>query len=215
VASQSYSALLQHQGLTNVETLLQCVDTDLFRWQGEREKEFDVLFVGNSRNVMRPIVRDALSVNAPLSVIGSGWDELLPKKVVLQPSIPNVDLPDAYAAARVVLNDHWGSMAENGLISNRLFDCVASGTYVISDYVEGISDLFGPLVQQYRTPDELRTLIDKGLERTSVSENDREAARAISEANSFKARAKTISDFLMDSFEDICRKRLEYPPVPR
>jgi GT2 family glycosyltransferase/spore maturation protein CgeB len=215
VASQKYCALLQLQGLTNVETLLQCVDTDLFRWQSEREKEFDVLFVGNSRNVLRPIVRDALSVNAPLSIIGSGWDELLPRKMVLQPSIPNVDLPDAYAAARVVLNDHWSSMAEHGLISNRLFDCVASGTYVISDYVEGISDLFGPLVQQYRSPDELRALIDKGLQRASVSENDREMARAISEANSFKARAKTISGFLIGSFEEVCRQRLESPPGPR
>lgn len=208
VASHKYCASLRRQGLANVETLLQCVDTDLFHPQAEREKEFDVLFVGNSRNVLRPIVRDAVSLGAPLGVIGSGWDELLPRKMVLQSSIPNAELPDAYAAARVVLNDHWSSMAEHGFISNRLFDCVAAGTYVISDFVEGISELFGPLVQQYQSLEQLRALIDHGLHEHSWSQEDRELARAISEANSFKARAGTISGFLTNSYEEICEQRL-------
>lgn len=215
VASHKYSALLRQQGLTNVDPLLQCVDTDLFHPQDEREKEFDVLFVGNSRNVMRPIIRDAISVGAPLSVIGSGWDELLPRKVVLQSSIPNAELPDAYVAARVVLNDHWASMAEHGFISNRLFDCVASGTYVISDHVEGISDLFGPLVQEYQSLDDLKALIDRGLHDPSLSREDRESSRAIVEANSFKARARTISDFITSSYEEICQRRLVAPLGPR
>jgi GT2 family glycosyltransferase/spore maturation protein CgeB len=215
VASQKYCTSLQKSGLTNAEVLLQCVDTDMFHQNGvQQQKEFDVLFVGNSRNVMRPIIRDAISANAPLSVIGSGWDELLPKRLVLQPSVPHSELPETYAKARIVLNDHWENMAEHGFISNRLFDCVAAGAYVISDSVEAISDLFGPLVKQYKSVEELKALIDEGLHGSPEHNRERAAsARAISDANSFKARAKTISDFITSSYDEICRQRLIRQPT--
>ena len=212
VASSQYCASLRKLGLTNLEVLLQCVDTDLFRRDRQADgKDFDVLFVGNSRNVLRPIIRDAISLRAPLTVIGSGWNELLPKQFILQPNVPHAELPETYAKARVVLNDHWSNMAEHGFISNRLFDCVAIGAYVVSDYVEGISDLFGPLVKQYKSPEELKALIDQGLNGSSVQ--DRAAAEAISNANSFKARARTISDFITGSYDEICRQRLVRQPT--
>jgi spore maturation protein CgeB len=217
VASHKYCVSLRQAGLANVDVLLQCVDTDMFRPQDQDDqkggKEFDVLFVGNSRNVVRPIVRDAISVNAPLTVIGSGWNELVPRKLILQQSVPHTELPETYAKARVVLNDHWDTMAGHGFISNRLFDCVAIGAYVISDYVEGISDLFGPLVKQYKSPDELKALIDEGLLRSYQPDGDRATARAISDANSFQARARTISDFIANSYDEICRQRLITQPT--
>jgi O-antigen biosynthesis protein len=214
VASQKYCASLRQAGLTNVEVLLQCVDTEMFRPDERKDgKEFDVLFVGNSRNVLRPIVRDAISVNAPLTVIGAGWNELLPRKLIMQQNIPHPELPETYAKARVVLNDHWDTMAEHGFISNRLFDCVAVGAYVISDYVEGISDLFGPLVKQYKSADELKALVDEGLHRSSAQDGEKAAARAISEANSFQARARTISNYVTNSYDEICRQRLIRQPT--
>jgi len=81
--------------------------------------------------------------------------------------------------------------------------------------VEGISDLFGPLVQQYQSLDELRALIDRGLHAPSLSREDLDSARAIGVANSFKARARTISDFMTSSYEEICQQRLVAPQGPR
>ena len=214
VASQKYCGRLRQMGLTNTEVLLQCVDTDMFSSNGPRpEKSFDVLFVGNSRNVLRPIVRDACAINAPLSVIGSGWNALLSKKLIRQQSVPHEDLPETYARARVVLNDHWDTMSEHGFISNRLFDCVATGAYVVSDYVDGISDLFGQLVKQYRSVDELKALIDEGLRGSSVQDGAHQAARSLCQANSFKARAATISDFITNAYQEICRQRLINSPI--
>jgi GT2 family glycosyltransferase/spore maturation protein CgeB len=214
VASHKYCGWLGQMGLTNTEVLLQCVDTDMFTWNGPRpEKNLDVLFVGNSRNVLRPIVRDALAINAPLSVIGSGWNELLPKKYILQQSVPHEDLPETYARSRVVLNDHWEAMSEHGFISHRLFDCVAAGAYVVSDCVEGISDLFGPLVKQYGSVDELKELIDAGLRGSTVPDPTQPAVQSLCRANSFKARAATISDFITNSYEEICRQRLTNSPI--
>jgi O-antigen biosynthesis protein len=213
VASHKYCTWLRNAGLSNVEVLLQCVDTKMFHRQEEPEKEFDVLFVGNSRNALRPIIRDAVSINAPLTVIGSGWDGRLPKRALLQKSVPHEELPRTYAKARVILNDHWDSMAEHGFISNRLFDCVALGAYVVSDRVEGISDVFGPLVKQYQSPEELKAFVEEGMRGAASRESDVADARVISEANSFQARAKTISDFITTSYEKICRERLVRQPT--
>lgn len=210
VASQTHCAWLEQQGLSNVEVLLQCVDTDLFcnNSQSEHKTEFDVLFVGNSRNIMRPVISDAIAINAPLTVIGSGWEGLLPSEFILQSSVPHEDLPKIYSSARVVLNDHWESMAKHGFISNRLFDCVAVGAYVISDHVDGISNLFGPLVKQYQTRDDLKRLIEEGMNGSSLSHHRAEALSA-SHANSFRTRAKIISDFIRNNFDSICSQRRE------
>jgi len=215
VASNAYCGTLKRAGVNNAEVLLQCVDTDLFRASGDSHlKEFDVLFVGNSRNVMRPIIRDAISVNAPLTIIGSGWDELIPERLIWQKSMPHKELPETYKSARVILNDHWQTMAEHDFISNRLFDCVAVGAYVISDFVEGISELFGPLVKQYRSVEELRALIEEGLRGPEVPDAEQVAsARALCQANSFRARARTISDFITGAYDEICQQRLERQPT--
>jgi GT2 family glycosyltransferase/spore maturation protein CgeB len=212
VASEKHCDWLKQQGLKNVAVLLQCVDTDLFGRidRGRSEAEFDVLFVGNSRNVLRRVVSDAIAIDAPLTVIGSGWEGLIAPEFILQTSVTHSDLPRVYSSARVVLNDHWDSMAEHGFISNRLFDCVAAGAYVISDEVDGISELFGPLVKQYRTREDLKRLIEEGLKGPSLNPGNEEAL-AVSSANSFRARARTISDFIRGSYERICSERLAEP----
>jgi O-antigen biosynthesis protein len=202
-------AWLRRQGLENVETLLQCVDTDLFCPEnlGQRGTGFDVLFIGNSRSQMRKVVKDALAIDAPLTIIGSGWDGMVPPECVLQSSVPYAELPRLYSSARVVLNDHWESMAERGFLSNRLFDCVAAGAYVISDPVEGISEVFGPLVHQYHSLVELERLIDLGRKSTAQPPQDRQIAQSVCADHSFRVRAKVISDFLNDNYDAICKRR--------
>ena len=48
-----------------------------------------VLFVGNSRRQLRPVVRDALAAGLPLAVYGDLWSGLVPDEVVHGRSIPN------------------------------------------------------------------------------------------------------------------------------
>ncbi len=210
VASETYAQHLREQGLDNVETLLQCVDTQLFQPDPTVKKEFDVLFVGNSRNVYRPIIRDAIEIGAPLTVIGSGWDMLIPKNYILSRSVPNAELAGLYSKARVVLNDHWSSMMENGFISNRLFDCAAVGAYVISDPVKGLADTFGSYVQTYRSQQELRELIEQGL-RAGGDSRLVAQGQDIARANSFEQRAGVISEFITGSFEELWRTRAGEP----
>ena len=38
-----------------------------------------------------------------------------------------------YSSAKIVLNDHWPDMRAHGFLSNRLYDALACGAFVISD----------------------------------------------------------------------------------
>jgi spore maturation protein CgeB len=119
------------------------------------------LFVGNSRMQIRPIVLDALEAGLPLAVYGGDWANILPKDVVRANYIPNETLANWYGSAGVVLNDHWTSMRQYGIISNRIFDVVATGAPVITDFVEGLEPIFGESVRSYRDPEDLPGLFSE------------------------------------------------------
>lgn len=178
-----------------VEPLLQATDPERFHpgaaVPGTGEP---VLFVGNSRRVLRPVVRDALAAGLPLAVYGDLWTGLVPDDVIRARSLPNESLAAAYASAGVVLNDHHEAMRADGFVSNRLFDAVASGARVISDPVDGLDELFGPGVQVYETPDDLRRLATLS-DPDSVFGDDaarRAAADRVRSQHSFAARAARL-----------------------
>ncbi len=181
-----------------IEPLLQATDPERFHPDaGTPGTGEPVLFVGNSRRVLRPVVRDALAAGLPLAVYGDLWSGLVPDDVVRGRSVPNDQLAAAYRSAGVVLNDHHEAMRADGFVSNRLFDAVASGARVVTDEVAGpgeLTELFGPSVQVYETPDDLARLATLA-EPDSVFGDDatrRAAADRVRTEHSFAARAKRL-----------------------
>ena len=77
--------------------------------------------------------------------------------------IPNAEVGRYYASAAIVLNDHWHDMRAEGFISNRIYDALACGAFVISDQVEGIEAEFDGAVVTYRERPELEALIERYL----------------------------------------------------
>jgi GT2 family glycosyltransferase len=188
-----------------VEPLLQATDPALFHpHDGLVETGHEVLFVGNSRRELRPVVRDALAAGLPLTVYGDLWAGLVPDEVVAARSIPNAELSAAYAAAGVVLNDHWDDMRAAGFVSNRLFDAVASGARVVSDDVAGAAELFGDSVQVYTDVDDLRrlaTLPDPDAVFGDAGARRRSAERVRTE-HSFAARAERLVELAQAARRD-------------
>ncbi len=178
-----------------IEPLLQATDPARFHPDaGEPATGDPVLFVGNSRRQLRPVVRDALAAGLPLSVYGDLWSGLVPDEVVRGRSIPNDQLAAAYRSAGVVLNDHHDAMRLDGFVSNRLFDAVASGARVITDPVDGLAELFGPSVQPYETPEDLARLATLA-DPDPVFGDDatrRAAADRVRTHHSFAARAERL-----------------------
>lgn len=182
-----------------VRPLLQATDPRRFTPHGPRLDGHGALFVGNTRMVQRPIVRDALAASVDLEIYGRGWDEFIDPAHVRGEYLDNADLPAAYRGAGVVLNDHWADMAQHSLFSNRLFDAVASGARVISDPVEGLQEVFGASVQAYTSIDELRELARPDSTRWPSPDQLVEQAAKIAANHSFTERARVMLADVLDS----------------
>ncbi|TDN45666.1 glycosyl transferase family 1 [Curtobacterium flaccumfaciens] len=174
--------------------LLQATDPARFH-PGDPDPQYpdlDTAFVGKTREVFRPVVRDAVEAGADLAVWGEGWEGLLPDGVHRGVFVPNDRLPALYRSARVVLNDHWDDMARDGFLSNRLFDAAASGALVVTDPVPGVDELFHGAVRTYASVDELREALRAG-DATTAAERAARGAR-IGAEHAFVARARVLLD---------------------
>lgn len=151
------------------------------------------LFVGSTRGEYRAIVRDAIAAGVPLGVYGVGWSEFIDAQYIRGEFLPNAEVPAAYAAAGMVLNDHWPEMAADGFLSNRLFDAVASGARVVSDEAAGLREVFGDAVVTYSTPEQLRDILHAPLD-TTFPDHERRIANAerIAQEHGFDARAAQL-----------------------
>jgi spore maturation protein CgeB len=97
-------------------------------------------------------------------------------------------------------------MAAHGFINNRTFDAVFSGARVLSDDVEGITDLFGNSVQTYRSLDELAHVLSN-YEVIFPSFQERlNRARTFRTNHSFEQRACV----LLHEVEAVLRPRTAY-----
>ncbi|PIE11691.1 MAG: glycosyl transferase [Rhodobacterales bacterium] len=145
------------------QTMMQGTDIHHFRpdrWTGP--PDIPVLFVGSrASRAPRGLVATVAQMGFDLKVWGRGWKGVLPDEMLGGEYLDYEGLADAYARARVILNDHMPHMARAGMMSNRSFDAIASGATVISDEVLALDDL--PYVEQVRTPDELRAALTRAL----------------------------------------------------
>lgn len=182
----------------DVRPLLQAFDRERFR-PGPPEPRWasEVLFVGNTRGVLRPIVVDAIAAGLPLTVYGKGWERFLPPRFIGGGPVDNEQLPSLYRSAKVVLNDHWPSMRAEGFLSNRLFDCAACGVVVVTDPVVGLAEVFGSSVPFYFDERDLGDLVRRLLRDDGERRARGEAARGRVEATAdFDARAVVIEEAL-------------------
>jgi hypothetical protein len=163
VASRSFAKTLGDTLNVPVSELLQCTDPALFspRPKPDGLSVPDVLFVGNSRNQKRRIIRDCLEANIDVGVYGSMWERLIPERLWRGKHISNRDLAAYYSNAKVLLNDHWPDMARHGFISNRIFDAGACNATIVTDPVEGLEELFGDLVHVYDDAAQLAPLVQR------------------------------------------------------
>ncbi len=147
-----------------IEPLLQATDPDLFRPDrgGARHRPRRCCSSAAPAASERQMVQDAIEAGLPLAVYGSQWEDFDPASYVRGEFVPNDQLGALYAAAGVVLNDHWPDMRGDGFVSNRLFDAVACGARVVSDDVAGLDELFGASVQVVHDAAELGALLRGG-----------------------------------------------------
>jgi len=193
VASDIHAATLRQQGVTQVGTLHQATDADLFATDPAIPRRPASLFVGNSRREYRTMVRWCIQRGIPLELYGGGWEGVVPASMVKAQNIANNDLPLVYASHQVLLNDHWDSMRTNGFLSNRLFDGSATGTPIVTDRVAGLERIFGDTIAMASDIDGFAALVEDCLARPDIwLERAAEARRIVLAAHTFDHRAGEI-----------------------
>lgn len=172
IASEYWAKKVNKITQVPVEPMLQCTDPVRFFPPCKKNTDYNhqLLFVGNSRDQYREILRSIIPTNHSLSVYGKNWEKFISSNYIKGKYIKNDLLYKYYGAADILLNDHWEDMKSKGFISNRIFDGLACGAFIISDKVKEMGKIEN-YIETYQSADELERKIDfflnNPVERTS------------------------------------------------
>lgn len=154
-----------------------------------------VIFLGNARKSRpdgRAAVRDIGLCRRDFKVWGARWERHLPAANIGGEYWDYDRLGELYASALTTLNDHHRDMAREGFVSNKVFDILASGGFVISDRNMGLDDIFGRAAPQYETVEELSSLVDFYLTHPREREELMFEGRKIALAHSYGEWARRL-----------------------
>ena len=191
-ASQRWSRVASERWGIDVRPLLECTDAERFRPRGLARTD-EIVFVGTARGIARPSVVVPIAAGIPVRVYGPDWRTYIPASAIVAESIPHAELSARYETASIVLNDQWPAMQREGFMAMRPFDAVAAGGRVISEYVDGIEEVFGEAVPVFRSPDELLELLRRDPDDLFPDAAGlRTASERIRREHSFDARADEL-----------------------
>jgi len=200
IDSVPYAEKVRQEVSVPVKPLLVCVDTSIFFPQ-EKEAEYDIVFVGNTRGERRPFVEWCENNDIPIHIWGrmdgaDGWKKFVRKDtcIKLECLIDNKDLPELYRASKVILNDHYGDMREYGFLNNRILEALCCGRPLVSDYSPAFEEIFGDSIVYYHGEEDF-------IEKLKYLEENYEEQRKkvldiwpkLQKEFSFAERAKTLA----------------------
>ncbi len=179
-----------------VQPLLQCTDRTLFFPDpSDADRSRDILFVGNSRNIFRPVMRATIEAGLEIKVYGTRWESLIDADHIRGTVVPNAAVGDLYRRAGVVLNDHWPDMLDAGMLSNRVFDALACGTPIVSDEIADLPEGFADFITGFGPDRPIDLSIDRALNEDAARRSARRAfAEVVRRDHSFDHRAQAILD---------------------
>jgi hypothetical protein len=141
--SRPLAAHLTQNGVPT-KYLPQATDTQHFHPLRRKADQPDIplLFVGGyAARASRRLVLDAVDQGFEPQIWGPGWKGVIPDRLWQGERLEHDELAQVYARARIILNSHMENMARMGFMSNRSYDALASGAWVVSDMVTGFDPM--------------------------------------------------------------------------
>lgn len=197
VSSEKWAKHLSKELKTNVDVLMQCTDEEVFYPTEDNEHKYQLLFVGNSRKIYRKIIKDLLPTKYDLAIFGTNWNQYVDSSYIKGENIPNKELSKAYSSCDILLNDHWDDMREKGFVSNRIYDGLASGTFIITDEIEDLDDDLKECVAFYKNKGDLAEKISYYMENPEIRKAmSKKGMQIVREKHTFKNRAEKIIHYI-------------------
>lgn len=199
VGSATHHAMVSASSRIAAHVLRQCTDFGAFGLEGDEDirRRRGIQFVANSRGIRRDIVSWAIEAGAPFRIIGRHWGAHGLKALVEREYVENDQLADCYGRARLSLNDHWVDMRHFGYINNRVFDCLAVGSPILSDSFSELREVCGDAILYARDPASFRDAIRfYHFRYPELHERTRALWAGIGHSYTFAARAQEIIDLV-------------------
>jgi len=105
-----------------------------------------------------------------LQLYGVGWENT-PWKDMWKGKWNGTE-SDLYGQSQITLGITVASQKELGMVNNRIFDSLACGTPIISDYFPALEEIFGDLVTYARKTGDVDTQIQSILQRSPQERKD-------------------------------------------
>jgi len=201
VASETFVHKVRKASKTPATVLHQATDPEIFKPNDNVEEKLNlpepIIFIGNSRNEYRTMVKWCLEENISLALWGSRWEQFVNPEIIRGQYIPNNEVAQYYSSCDILLNDHWETMRKNGFISNRIFDASAAGAFIITDGVTGLDNVFKGAVISVNNRSEFSLAVEKFIKDPVYRKKASDAARKIVVNNhTFLIRAEEIDKYI-------------------
>lgn len=180
--------------------------------------ESDICFTGNYWHVPRDVAElldvDKLKDRYQIKIFGKDWDEVKKLKPFWQGFLAYKNLPKAYAAGKILIDDATNIVNEWGSVNSRVFDGAASGILVLTNGAEGSLGTFKGLVPTFSSKEELTELLEKYLGDEPLRRKKANEIKEYVLANhTYEHRADELLDILK---KKLVRKTINLKlPIPR
>lgn len=164
--------------------------------------KFDILFIGNSRNIYRNAVKYCIQNGINISIIGSGWEQFVDKKYIVKKCVTNKNVKYYYSNSKIILADHYEDMRLAGAISNRIYNITACCGFCICDDVKNIGKIFNDSVPTFKTEEDLIKLVNYYL---NNSEKRTELSKKAHEITIKNYTAKIIVEKIIKDYKKYLR----------
>ena len=153
----------QHTGFNPILFPI-ATDTGMFNkyLQPTDEYKCDYCFTGSFWNADRDII-SCLSpddLKYTFNLYGANWEKLPHLRKYHKGFINYNQMPQLYASTELVIDDANHVTKEYGSVNSRVFDAIASGKLVITNGTLGNDELFGGLMPEYHSKEELSQQIE-------------------------------------------------------
>ncbi len=191
----------------HVEILPHAFREDIFSPSNQKQKMYEVSFVGdsfggNAEGLYRTSILQALhNAGVKIALFGDkGWlaiqnkhpEYAFIKSIYHGPILSSQDLNALYNDSQIVLNIHHRQV-KNGA-NQRIFEASGSAAFQITDKQELVKEIFSDAIEQYENPHELVKKVQHYLAHSEETKQKAQRSWTIAKQHTYRKRIERLLD---------------------